>query len=166
MGSTRNQTFARCAAGAGARMICPMTTRTASSTIDRPTAALLAERLADVFRTADVGDVFTDDLFLDGHPPLWRFQLEGVDAFASWLTGYSPDGVPDTTVVRAVPTASGFVTELTGRHVEDGVLMTDRKIILCEVRDGRISELTIYCSGDWDPDLRARHAAEATLVRP
>jgi hypothetical protein len=44
--------------------------------------------------------------------------------------------------------------------------MTDRKIVLCEVRDGRISELTIYCSGDWDEELRARHAAEATLLRP
>jgi hypothetical protein len=33
----------------------------------------LSERLADVFRTGEVGDVFTDDLFLDGHPPLWRF---------------------------------------------------------------------------------------------
>ena len=142
-----------------------MTTRTTATTIDRPAAALLAERLADVFRTADVGDVFTDDLFLDGHPPLWRFQLVGLDAFAAWLAGYSPGGV-DTTVVSAVPTDAGFVTELTGRHVEGGVLMTDRKILLCAVRDGRISELTIYCSGDWDPDLRARHAAETTLLRP
>jgi ketosteroid isomerase-like protein len=142
-----------------------MTTRTAISTIDRPTAALLAERLADVFRTADVGDVFTDDVFLDGHPPLWRFQLEGRDVFAAWLRAYSPAGV-DTTVVRAVPTDAGFVTELTGRHVEDGVLMTDRKILLCALKDGQICELTIYCSGDWDPDLRARHAAETTILRP
>lgn len=146
-------------------MVHSMTARTATPTIDRPTAALLAERLADVFRSADVGDVFTEDLFLDGHPPLWRFQLEGLDAFAAWLNGYSPNGV-DTTVVRAIPTDTGFVTELTGRHEEDGVLMTDRKILLCEVRDGRISELTIYCSGDWDPELRARHAAETRLVRP
>jgi hypothetical protein len=136
-----------------------------TQTIDRPTAALLAERLADVFRTAEVGDVFTDDVFLDGHPPLWRFQLQGVDVFAAWLQGYSPGGA-DTTVVTAVPTASGFVTELTGEHDEDGVLMTDRKILLCEVRDGRISEMTVYCSGDWDPELRARHAAETTLLRP
>ena len=31
--------------------------------------------------------------------------------------------------------------------------MTDRKILLCEVRDGRIAELTVYCSGDWDAEL-------------
>ena len=69
-------------------------------------------------------------------------------------------------MVRTVPTASGFVTEMVGEHLEDGAVMTDRKILLCEVRDGRISELTIYCSGDWDAELRARHAAETTLLRP
>jgi ketosteroid isomerase-like protein len=69
-------------------------------------------------------------------------------------------------VARSVPTVTGFVTEMVGRHEEDGELMTDRKILLCEVRAGRISEMTIYCSGDWDAELRARHAAETTLVRP
>ena len=142
-----------------------MTTLTSTPTLDQTTAERLSERLADVFRTADVGDLFTDDLFLDGHPPLWRFQLQGIDAFSSWLVAYAPDGV-DTTVVRTVPTANGFVTELTGRHEEEGELMTDRKIVLCAVRDERIAELTIYCSGDWDAELRARHAAETTLLRP
>jgi len=125
----------------------------------------LSERLADVFRTAEVGDVFTEDLFLDGHPPFWRFQLEGRDVFAAWLKGYSPDG-SEITVVRTIPTVTGFVTETVGEHLEDGKVMTDRKILLCEVRDGRISELTIFCSGDWDEELRARHAGEATLLRP
>ena len=125
----------------------------------------LSERLADVFRTAEIGDVFTDDLFLDGHPPFWRFQLEGRDTFAAWLQGYSPDG-SQITVVRAVPTATGFVTEMVGEHLEDGAVMTDRKILLCEVRERRISDLTIFCSGDWDSELRSRHAAETTLIRP
>jgi hypothetical protein len=46
------------------------------------------------------------------------------------------------------------------------VALTDRKILLCEVRSGHIAELTVYCSGDWDAKLRARHAAEAPLTRP
>lgn len=125
----------------------------------------LSERLADVFRTADVGDVLAEDMFLDGHPPLWRFQLEGRDVFAAWLQSYSPDGV-DTTVVRTVPTVSGFVTEMVGRHHVDGELITDRRILLCEVRDDQIVEVTIYCSGDWDEEARRRHAAETTLIRP
>ena len=52
-----------------------------STVLDDATAQELSERLADVFRTADVGDVLTDDVFLDGHPPLWRFQLQGRDTF-------------------------------------------------------------------------------------
>jgi ketosteroid isomerase-like protein len=136
-----------------------------SATLDDATAQELSERLADVFRTAEVGDVLTDDVFFDGHPPFWRFQLRGRDDFAAWLQGYSPDGA-ETTVVRTIPTATGFVTELTGRHDEDGQEMTDRKIVLCEVRGGRIAELTVYCSGDWDAELRARHAAETQLLRP
>lgn len=136
-----------------------------STILDDAAAQELSERLADVFRTADVGDVLAEDVFLDGHPPLWRFQLQGRDTFAAWLQGYSPDGA-ETTVVRTIPTATGFVTELLGRHDEDGEEMTDRKIILCEVRGGAIAELTVFCSGDWDAELRARHAAEGQLIRP
>ena len=76
-----------------------------------------------------------------------------------------PDGT-DTTVVRTIPTVTGFVTEFTGRHQDNGEDITDRKILLAEVRAGRITELTIYCSGDWNAELRARHADETQLVRP
>lgn len=136
-----------------------------SMVLDDATAQALSERLADVFRTASVGNVLAEDVFLDGHPPLWRFQIQGRDNFAKWLAGYSPNGA-EVTVVRTIPTATGFVTELVGRHDEDGNDMTDRKIVLCEVRGGRIAELTVYCSGDWDAELRDRHAAEASLIRP
>ena len=68
-----------------------------------------------------------------------------------------------------MPRAAGwslFVAEFVGRHDEDGEEITDRKILLAEVRAGRIAELTIYCSGDWDAELRARHTAETELIRP
>ena len=68
--------------------------------------------------------------------------------------------------MRTIPTVTGFVTEFVGRHQENGEEMTDRKILLCEVRDGRIAELTVYCSGDWDAELRARHAAETQRSAP
>jgi hypothetical protein len=35
-----------------------------------------------------------------------------------------------------------------------------------EVRDGSISELSVYCTGDWDEALVARHAREVNLIRP
>jgi len=136
-----------------------------TTVLDDAKAQELSERLADVFRTADIGDVFAADIFFDGHPPFWRFQLRGRDDFASWLEGYSPNGA-EVTVVRTVPTVTGFVTEFVGRHEEDGAEITDRKILLCEVRDGRIAELIVYCSGAWDAELRGRHAVEAPLLRP
>jgi ketosteroid isomerase-like protein len=135
------------------------------SFVDDATAQELSEHLADVFRSANVGDVLAEDVFLDGHPPFWRFQLEGRDTFAAWLQGYSPDG-SEITVVRTIPTVTGFVTEFVGRHEESGEELTDRKILLCEVRHGRVTELSVYCSGDWNAALRARHAAETALIRP
>ena len=114
--------------------------------LDDATAQDLSERLADFFRSTEPGDVFSDDVFLDGHPPLWRFQLQGSDNLADWYRNYAPDGC-STTVINVIPTATGFVTEFVGQHAED-------------------DELIIYCSGDWNADLRARHAAETTLLRP
>ena len=78
---------------------------------DISTAERLSEALAEVFRTAEMGDVLTDDVFLDGNPPLWRFQLQGIEAFAEWYKGYAPNGMDEVTVVRTVPTATGFVAE-------------------------------------------------------
>ena len=140
-------------------------TDVASTTLTDAVAQELSERLADVFRRGRATDVLAEDVFLDGNPPEWRFQLQGRDTFDAWIQDVMPHGA-DTTVVRTIPTVSGFVTELTGRLVEDGREITDRKILLAEVRDGRIAELTVYCSGDWDEELRARHAAETQLIRP
>ena len=137
----------------------------ASTVLDDALAQALSERLADMFRTADASEVLADDVFLDGNPPLWRFQLQGRDTFDAWIKSFMPDGA-DTTVVRTIPTVTGFVTEFTGRHQDNGEEITDRKILLAEVRGGHITELTIYCSGDWNADLRARHAAETQLIRP
>jgi hypothetical protein len=126
----------------------------------------LSEALATVFRTADVGDVFTDDVFLDGHPPFWRFQLEGLETFDAWLRDYAAHR-PEVSVVRTIPTADGFLTEQTSREqIEGRGEITSRKVLICTVRDGRISELCVYCSGDFDAELRARHAAEAPILRP
>jgi ketosteroid isomerase-like protein len=133
---------------------------------DVSTAERLSEALAEVVRTAEMGDILTDDVFLDGNPPLWRFQLQGIAAFAEWYKSYAPNGMDEVTVVRTVPTATGFVAEFTERVRDDGNEITSREIVLCTVRDGRISELTVYCTGEWDEELRARHAAEAPMLRP
>ena len=69
-------------------------------------------------------------------------------------------------VLRTVPTVSGFVTEHEEHHYVGGQDYTARRLWLCQVRDGRIAEAVGYCSGEWDAALRARHAAEAPMIRP
>ena len=111
-------------------------------------------------------DLFADDTFFDLLPPLWRFQFEGPGAaFAAQLQSIA-EGPVDIDVVRTVPTATGFVTEhVETQHTPAGT-MTARRIHLCDVADGRITAVTTYCNGGWDAELRARHAAEAPMVRP
>jgi hypothetical protein len=142
-----------------------MTTTQPAQLLDADTAERLAEQLADVFRTGTVGDILADDLFLDGHPPYWRFQVDGLDAFTEWLRSYAPDG-REVEVVRTLPTATGFLIEQTSVDHRDGEEITGRELVICTVRAGRISELLVYCSGEWDAELRARHAAEAPIFRP
>ncbi len=123
------------------------------------------ERLAEVFRTNDAGDVFTKDVFFDLNMPVWRFQMQGVDAFESWRRELAPEG-SGVNILRTVPTISGFVTEFEETEEREGQLLTSRKMILCEVRERRIAEIVAYCSGEWDEALRARHAIEAPMIRP
>ncbi len=130
------------------------------ATIDR-----LSRAFNRCFETQEVpADLFTPDAFFDLLPPLWRFQLEGPDVFEAQLRA-TTDGDVTARIVRVVPTASGFLLE----HEETQrteVVHTARRLWLCAVRDGRISEVTGYCNGPWDDELKARHAAEAPMLRP
>jgi ketosteroid isomerase-like protein len=142
-------------------------TTTNPAMLDQQTADRLSagfHRCFSEFTAAD--DLFADDAFFDLLPPMWRFQFEGPgSAFAAQLASIA-EGPVEVEVVRTVPTAIGFVTEhVETQHTPDGE-MTARRIHLCEVADGRITAVTTYCNGGWDAELRARHAAEAPMVRP
>jgi hypothetical protein len=139
-----------------------MTVETPATTVER-----LAAAFHRCFSDFDAGDdVFAPDTFFDLLPPLWRFQMEGPGAaFAEQLRSIA-EGPVEIEVVRTVPTATGFVTEhVETQHTPSGAV-TARRLHLCEVVDGRIRSVTTYCNGGWDDELRARHAAEAPMVRP
>jgi hypothetical protein len=130
--------------------------------VDPATVKRLSTALNRCFETFDAGqDVFAEDAFFDLRPPFWRFQLEGPEAFAAQLRAIAP-GPTRARVLRAVPTAAGFVMEQ--EEISDAEVA--HRLILCEVRDGRITDVTVYCNGGWDAELRARHAAEAPMLRP
>ena len=135
------------------------------TTVDLATVERLSVAFNQAFATLDVGDdVFAPDVFFDLFPPLWRFQFEGPAAFVAQLRAIT-EGETSARVLRVVPTASGFVME----HEETqraAKVEVARRLWLCEVRDGRITEVVGYCNGAWDDELRARHAAEAPMLRP
>jgi hypothetical protein len=132
---------------------------------DLATVARLSSAFNRCFEALDADeDVFAPDAFFDLYPPFWRFQLKGPDAFAAQLRAIA-EGGSTARVLRVVPTASGFVMEheetKSGAKVE-----VARRLWLCEVRGDRITEAVGYCNGGWDDALRARHAAEAPMLRP
>lgn len=144
-----------------------MSVQTAGDVLDRETAERLSagfHRCFSDFETDD--DLFAPDTLYDLLPPMWRFQLEGPgETFTSQLRAIA-EGPVAIEIIRTVPTASGFVTEhVETQHTPRGVIVA-RRLHLCEVRNGRICAVTTYCNGGWDEELRARHAAEAPMLRP
>jgi hypothetical protein len=39
-------------------------------------------------------------------------------------------------------------------------------MIRADVADGRIAEMSVYCTGDWDEAKQREHAAAVSLPRP
>lgn len=143
-----------------------MTTSKTQTKLDAAMAERLSERFNRVFETFDAGDdLFTSDAFFDLNMPIWRFQLQGPQAFASQLKAIS-QGHVRIDILRTVATDAGFVTEHVEHQDVHGDELTARRLWLCQVQDGRITEVIGYCSGEWDEALRARHAAEAPMIRP
>jgi hypothetical protein len=128
-----------------------------------------AERLSSAFNhcfeTLEAGeDLFSPDAFFDLNPPFWRFQLQGPVAFGEQLRAIA-EGEVSVKILRTVATESGFVTEHEETQRGDAEMVA-RRLWLCDVRDGRITDVVGYCNGGWDDALRARHAAEAPMMRP
>jgi hypothetical protein len=140
---------------------------TRAPTIDPSTVEVLAAEFHRCFSEFEArGDLFAPDTFFDLLPPLWRFQFEGPgEAFCAQLRSIAR-GPVEVDVVRTIPTSTGFVTEhIETQHTPDGDVVA-RRLHLCELRDGRINAVTTYCNGGWDEELRARHAADAPMIRP
>ena len=110
-------------------------------------------------------DLFAEDARFDLLPPMWRFQLQGPGTVFTEQLRSIAEGSVEIEVVRTLPTATGFVTEhVETQHTPTGPV-TARRLHLCEVLDGRITAVTTYCNGGWNAELRARHAAEAPMIR-
>jgi hypothetical protein len=124
-------------------------------------------RLVEWLETGVAPDrTFAADCFTDLSLPHWRLQVEGGAATPAARRELHPyPGV--VRVERVDRTERGFVIAFEERWRHEGQNWYCREQIAGDVNDaGEITELRVYCTGDWDEALQARHAAEITLLRP
>ena len=127
-------------------------------------------RLADAMvRWLETGErpvnLFDDHVFADLTLPHWHLQAEGSDAAFRLREDSHPH--PGTVSVGDLDqTSRGFLLSFEERWEADGQGWYSREMMHCVVTQGRISELHIYCTGDWDESLQRRHADEVRLIRP
>jgi hypothetical protein len=109
--------------------------------------------------------LFAPGVFVDFTMPRWRLQAQGVDdALALRRAGHPrPGRVPRS---RFDPTPTGFVLEVEEVWDDGGEQWYCRELFRADVAPEGITELAVYCTGDWDGARRAEHAREVTLIRP
>ncbi len=109
--------------------------------------------------------MFSEDVFADLTVPQWRVQAKGVDDTFHLREDSHP--FPGEVRVEALErTSRGFLMQFEERWDAAGQRWYCREQIHCVVTDGRIGELAIYCTGDWDEAVQKRHAAQVRLLRP
>lgn len=133
--------------------------------MDHEQAKKIAERFVAFVETNEPDDLLADDVFADINVPEWRFQMQGPEAVVAWLRGELPNG-SRVSSWRSDPTASGVLVEIEQRYDVDGQEISSRNLHRLEVRDGRITEWTMYCTGEWSAGTRERQAREAPMLKP
>ena len=134
--------------------------------VDVAHAHALAETLVAFFETGAAPDgLLAPDVFCDFTMPTWRLQASGIDdTVALRLAGHpGPGSVPRW---RFDPTPTGFVLEFEEAWDHGGEHWTAREMLRADVSDAGITQLSVYCTGDWDTARRGEHAAAVTLIRP
>ncbi len=108
---------------------------------------------------------FTPAAFCDFTMPQWRLQAQGVDEIVRMRTAShpGPGRVPRS---RFDATSTGFVLEVEEEWDQDGESWYCRELFRADVADGAISQISVYCTGDWDQAQVARHRATVHLLRP
>ncbi|KFB68753.1 hypothetical protein [Candidatus Accumulibacter vicinus] len=129
--------------------------------------AIVDELSKRFIRYLETGDepqsVFAPDIFLDFTLPTWRIQAQGLrDVHDIRMRGHPTSGtVPRWSVL---PTPNGFAMEAEERWTDSKGDWYCREAFFAEIREGKISRLAVYCTGDWDSARQASHRAQVTLL--
>jgi hypothetical protein len=129
-------------------------------------AHALAEKFITFLESNEAPEgLLAPDVFCDFTMPTWRLQASGrQDCVEMRRAGHPVKGtVPRW---RFDPTPTGFVLEVEEAWDADGERWTCRELFRADISDEGISQLSVYCTGDWDAARRGEHAAAVTLIRP
>ena len=109
--------------------------------------------------------LFAPDVFCDFTLPHWRLQSLGPEQLVALRRAGHP-GPGSVVRSRVDETPTGFVLEFEERWEQDGKRWYARELARADVGDEGITELSVYCTGDWDEEREASHRAAVQLVRP
>jgi hypothetical protein len=125
--------------------------------------------VADLVRWLETGEAsgtFADDCFADISLPHWRVQTGSAEELMAARRRLHP--APGRVHVERVDrTDHGFAIAFEERWRAEGQDWYARELIRADVDGaGRVVDLAVYCTGDWDEARQAEHAADVVLLRP
>lgn len=142
-----------------------MTAVDAYSAVDGELAELAGQFVTWLETGVRPDGMFADDVFADLTMPQWRVQAQGADATFHLREDDHP--FQGQVHVEALDrTSRGFLIQVEEGWDAVGQRWSCRELIHCAVDGGRISDLAIYCSGDWDEVAQQRQAEQVHLLRP
>jgi len=109
--------------------------------------------------------LFDDEVFVDLTMPTWRVQAQGVEDSLSLRSGGHP-GPGEVVRSRFDPTPTGFVLEVEEVWDDGGEHWYCRELFRADVGPAGITDLAVYCTGDWTSARVAQHARSVPLIRP
>jgi hypothetical protein len=125
----------------------------------------LADGLVSFLETGEPPrGLFDPAVFCDFTLPHWRLQAEGVDDLVALRRAGHP-GPGRVVRSRLDETGTGFVLEVEERW-QDGGSWYARELFRADVGEHGITDLAVYCTGDWDEQREAAHRAQVALLRP
>ena len=143
-----------------------MSTATQATTQTRPDATTAVAGLIRWLETHEVpDDLFAPDLFADISLPTWWLQADSADRLVA-IREHAHPFRGTVHVQRVDPTDRGFVIEFEERWEDQGERWYSREIIRADVAGATITELAVYCTGDWDDQRQRDHAEAVQLLRP
>jgi hypothetical protein len=127
-------------------------------------ARTLADKFIQFLETNQLPDgLFAPDIFADVSLPQWRLQAGNPsDVVAIRIGGHAHTG--RVARHRFDPTPTGFVLEFEERWSVRGEECYCREMIRADISAAGITQLSVYCTGDWDEAQVARHRAEVNLL--